>query len=228
MPEIKLFFAPSTCARVPLTVLEHIGCDYSLELVRFMKGQHRSPDYLKLNPKGKVPCLVYDGEPLTENVAILGFLNRKFPEAKLLPAAADEMEAARQIADLCFCSATLHPIVTRIRMPMFFGEGEDCTKAIYASGVDAMRRFFDVIEQRLQGRDWWYGNAWSVLDPYLYWVWFRVTGAGFPGGDYPKFAAHAARVEALPATQRMQEREAELSAQLRAEGLEFVPPPLPR
>lgn len=195
--------------------------------MRFMKGEHRSPDYLKVNPKGKVPALVMDGQALTENVAILSYLNLKHPEAKLLPPARDDFERAKQVADLSFCASTLHPIVTRIRIPGFFAEGEGCIKSVYQAGVAAMRPNFALIDERLSGQPWWYGDQWSVMDAYINWVWFRVTGAGFPGQDYPAFEGHAKRIEALPAVKRMLARDAEAEAELKAEGLHFVLPKPP-
>src|SRR5258708_21237858 len=81
VPTFTLHFAPDTCARVPLIALEEIGCPYRIEIVAFAKGQHRSPDYLALNPQGKVPTLIVDGRPLSENVPILSWLARAFPEA---------------------------------------------------------------------------------------------------------------------------------------------------
>jgi glutathione S-transferase len=65
------------------------------------------------------------------------------------------------------------------------------------------------------------------MDSYLWWVWFRVTGAGFPGGDYPAFADHARRMEGLPQVQRMLAREAAVLERLASEGMSFTPPPLP-
>jgi len=66
MTALTLYFAPDSCARVPLIALEEIGAPYRIEVVAFMSGQHRSAEYLALNPKGKVPTLVVDGEPLSE------------------------------------------------------------------------------------------------------------------------------------------------------------------
>jgi glutathione S-transferase len=85
MSDITLYFAPNTCARVPMTALEEIGIPFKTELVAFMRGDHRSPGYLALNPKGKVPALTVDGRVLTENVAILVWLATTFPDATLLP-----------------------------------------------------------------------------------------------------------------------------------------------
>jgi len=59
----KLYVAPGACSRVPLITLKEAGVDFELALIRFMKGAHKQPDYLALNPKGKVPCLVTDDGP---------------------------------------------------------------------------------------------------------------------------------------------------------------------
>ena len=96
MPELKLFVAPNTCARVPTIALEEIGEPFETELIRTAAKQQNSPEYLAINPKGKVPALLIDGEPLTENVAILRWLNQTYPDANLLPATSDDLEAARQ------------------------------------------------------------------------------------------------------------------------------------
>ena len=82
MPKLKLYVAPATCARVATIGLEEIGVPFETELVRTSVNQQKSPEYLKINPRGKVPALLIDGKPLTENVAILSWLNETFPEAK--------------------------------------------------------------------------------------------------------------------------------------------------
>lgn len=220
---VQLYMAPGTCARVPTICLEEAGQDFESVVVRFMKGEHKSPDYKKLNPKGKVPTLVIDGQVLTENVAIIIYLNERFPDAKLLPATTDSISRARQLADLSFCSATLHPIVTRIRMPNFFA-AKDAAQSVWEKGCEAMTEFFRLIDDRLTGQDWWYGDQWSAMDAYLYWVFWRVEGADFDVTPYPSFKAHAARMEERPAVQRALQRESEATETLKNEGLLFTPP----
>ncbi|EED33381.1 glutathione S-transferase protein [gamma proteobacterium NOR5-3] len=226
MNNIALYAAPGTCARVSCIALEEIGLPFEYRPVIFMRGEHKSPDYKKLNPKGKVPCLVIDDEALSENVAILTHLNQLFPKAHLLPVAKGSLESARQLADLCFCASTLHPIVTRIRMPHFFATPE-AARSIFNAGCQAMREYFQLIEERLAAGMWWYGESWSVLDAYLYWIFWRVDGAGFPTQDYPHFCEHAKRMEQRPSVQRAIAREEALQAELEAKGLAFKPPPLP-
>lgn len=223
VPAITLYIAPGSCSRVPLIALCETGVAFDTALVRFMKGEHKSPAYKEVNPKGKVPALVVDGESLTENVAILSFLNRVFPAAGLLPAAANPLDEARQIADLSFCSSTLHPIVTRIRMPAFFATPE-AAREVWEKGCAAMREYFQLIENRLTDSPWWYGETWSVMDAYLNWVFWRVESADFPVADYPHFADHSRRIAVRPLFVRAMEIEAQANALLEAEGLAFKPP----
>ena len=224
MANILLYISPGSCSRVPLISLLEAGADFETATVRFMKGEHKSPAYKKLNPKGKVPAILVDGEALTENVAIISFLHQHFPEAGLLPPAATPMEAARITADLCFCSATLHPIVTRIRMPVFFSAPE-AARSVWEKGCEAMREYFQLVEDRLGEGPWWYGDKWSAMDAYLSWVFWRVEGADFPVADYPRFADHMKRMAARPAFKRAIEIEAAATTALEAEGHSFKPSP---
>lgn len=226
MTELVLHFAPGSCSRVPLIALIEAGAPYETKLMRFGKGESRSSEYRRLNPKGKIPLLVVNGEPLTENVAIQMFLHGMFPEANLLPAAVTPLDRARQIADLCFCSATLHPVVTRIRMPGRFVVPEGA-RSVRDKSIEAMREHFALIEDRLAQGDWWYGDSWSVMDAYLGWVFGRLEDTEFPVADFPRFAAHFLRLAARPAFQRALEIEDQANAALAAEGLVFTPPSLP-
>jgi glutathione S-transferase len=152
--------APGTCARVVSICLEEAGQDFETVVVRFMRGEHKAPGFRKLNPKGKVPAIVMDGETLTENVAIITYLHERFPEARLMPPAADALTRARQVADLCFCSATLHPIVTRIRMPQFFAR-EDAVASVWEKGSAVMVEFFELIKGRLAAQRPSVQRAWQ-------------------------------------------------------------------
>jgi glutathione S-transferase len=221
MPAI-LHMAPYTCARVTAIALEEAGIAFETKLVRFLKGEHKSPEYRHFNPKGKVPALEIDGDVLTENVAILTYLAERFPDANLMPQAGSAADRAHQLADLCFCSATLHPLVTRIRMPMFFA-GPNNAVAVKQAGEKAMDEYFQMVEERLADGPWWYGAEWSAMDAYLYWVFWRVEGAGYEVARFPRFTAHARTMEARPAVQRALAREEAAQAQLEAEGLAFVP-----
>tara|TARA_R110000772_G_scaffold134567_13_gene243192 strand:+ start:276 stop:956 length:681 start_codon:yes stop_codon:yes gene_type:complete len=223
MTDIKLYMAPGTCARVPSILLEEVGVDFETQVVRFMKGEHKAPAYKKLNPKGKVPTLIIDGEILTENVAIITYLNDLFPDAELMPHNSRPLEQAQQLADLCFCSSTLHPIVTRIRMPHFFA-AKEAARSVWELGCKAMDEYFELISRRLTEGPWWYGEQWSAMDAYLFWVFSRVEGAEYPVDSFVGYKDHHVRMLERPAVQKALAREAEAQAELEAEGLAFIPP----
>jgi glutathione S-transferase len=218
--------APGTCARVPCILLEAASAQFETRLIRFLKGEHKSPAYKAINPQGKVPALQIDNTVLTENPAIIYYLHQRFPEAALLPTDADAKARAVLMADLSFCASTLHPIVTRIRLPHFFA-GEQAARAVWENACKAMDEYFQLIETRLVQGPWWYGNQWSALDAYLYWIFWRVEGAGYDVKRFPKFGDHKLRSEARPAVKRALAREAQAQAILEQEGLAFVPPPVP-
>jgi len=202
-----------------MVALEKIGVPFEYRLVRPMVKETKTPEYLAINPKGKVPVLLIDDEIRTENVAILSFLSRRYPEAGLLPGATNDISAMHQLADLCYCSATLHPIVTRIRNPHFFVETEVARQQVRKYAIEAMWPNFDLIEKRIAGGKWWYGEQWSVIDAYIYWVWFRSSDAKFSRDDYPAISDFAERMSELDAVKKMLAREHAAEKQLRDEGL---------
>ena len=141
MPELTLFVAPNTCARVPTIALEEIGVPFDTTLIRTAANQQNSPEFLKLNPKGKVPTLLIDGAVLTENVAILTWLAAHYPQAELLPPTDDPLQRARQTADLAFFAGTVHPTVTRIAMPMkMIPDAPHSFETVRPKGIEDMNK----------------------------------------------------------------------------------------
>ncbi len=221
--KLKLFVAPGSCARVPTIALEEIGVPFKTELIRMVSQQYRSPEYLAINPKGKVPTLLIDDQVLTENVAINSWLHRTYPEAKLLPHTDDVLEQQQQIADLSFFAATVHPLVTRIAMPMAFTDEGDPFQSIRPKGIAAMNSVMAMINDRLKPGGWWYGDQWSIVDGYLFWAWWRVGVVGFPQEAFPNIIDHAARSVERPSVARAMAREAVNIEILKAEGLYRAP-----
>ena len=113
-----LYYAPTTCALVPHVTLLEGGADFEVRTVTFAKGQHRSPQFLEGNPKHKVPVLLIDGRPLTENVAIQIWIARNFPKAQLLPR--DPIGEIEAIAFLAWCASSIHIAITPCVFPQWF------------------------------------------------------------------------------------------------------------
>ena len=224
---LQLYFSPGTSARVPLIALEECAVPFETVLVKIAAGEHKSPEYLRLNPKGKVPTLLVDGRPLTENIAILGFLARSFPGAGLLPLAGDAWSEAQVNADLSWCASTIHPIVTRIVLPMLVCDHQQGIRRAWEQAIAAIRSPFDLIERRLQSQRWMLGD-YSLVDAFVYWIWDQAAIGGFTGSAYPRIGEHAARVEQRPSVQRALAREQDACAWLEQNGLSARLPPPPQ
>ncbi|WP_206243968.1 glutathione S-transferase family protein [Novosphingobium terrae] len=199
-----VFCFPGACSRVTMTALEEIGAPYEDRVVNIRESAQKSADYLRVNPKGKVPALEIDGKVMTENAAILHFLHRRNPAAKLLPHDADPVLDNQGLIDLVWCSGTIHPIVRQIRMPVKWTSGDPA--GVRADGLEKFARECAAIAGRI-GEAWWYGDQWSIIDTYLYWAYSTARRGGFALEDYPALLDHAERVRARPAFQRVLARE---------------------
>ncbi len=206
MAETILFQCPGSCSRVTMTALEEIGLAFTDRFVNLGAGGQKRPEYLELNPKGKVPTLVHDGQVMTENAAILFFLDRQHGAAGLLPHHDDPIRDNQGLTDLVWCSSTIHPIVRQVRAPVRYTKGE--TDGIKADGTEKFAHECAAMAARI-GDGWWYGERWSIVDVYLYWAYSTAALGGFPLEHYPGLLGHAERVRARPSVQRALARERE-------------------
>lgn len=220
---LKLWFAPGTCARVTLTALEEIGEPFETGLIAFMAGEHRKPDYLAINPSGKVPALETPHGVLVQNGAILTWLADEHPAAKLLPQPDDVFERAAIRSEVFRCSADLHPLVTRFVMAQMISADPQHAAGIRAKAQEAALQQLAPINARLDQTQWYLGTDWSVLDAYLAWIWFRLTGSGFDEAAFPAICRHFAQAQDRPSARAALAREAAATAQLEERGLNFRP-----
>ncbi len=214
MAQYRLYWYPGTCARVPYVALEEIGEPYEAVLVDKLGGP--DPAYAAINPKGKVPALVLGSRTITENPAIQTFLARRHPEAALLPAGELGVEI-EVLETISWFAAGVHPYVTRLRFPRFFTDRTDAYESIRAVARAQLEEAFAIIEARLQGRGWLFGE-WSLADVHLLWLWFRATGSGMDGTAFPRCIEHAVRCEARPSVAAVLEREEDEYLRLREAG----------
>ena len=205
---LKLFFSPNACSLASHIALEEAGADYELVLTSTKAGAQKKPDYLAVNPKGKVPALQTDRGVLTENPVILGWIAQTFPAAKLAPND-DSFAFGDMQAFNMFLSATVHVAFAHHFRPERYVDGDDCRAAVKTKAPQALAEHFRLIEEKLSdGRAWVHGEAYTVSDPYLlvFTRWLDENGLG-DLGDYPHVKAHRGRVEARPAVRRALERE---------------------
>ena len=215
---LTLYFFPGACSRVTMTALEEIGLDYADHCVNIRSDQQKAADYLTVNPKAKVPALDVDGRIMTENAVILHVLDRRFSQALLLPHDADPVRDAQGLIDLVWCASTLHPAVRQVRAPDKYTTGDPAP--VRADGMAKLGKDFPRIAAQI-GEGWWYGERWSILDTYLYWLGAVAERGGYPIGDHPQLLAHAARVRARPAFQRALAREKAAAERLGIEDVRY-------
>src|SRR5258708_28022086 len=91
---LTLYFSPGSSAMATHIALHEVGVPFEAKLTALHEHKNRAPDYLAVNPEGKVPTLMIDGRPLTEVAATLWYLARRYPEAGLLPQHGDIGSAA--------------------------------------------------------------------------------------------------------------------------------------
>ena len=189
--------------------LEEAGVSYDTEMVIYMRGENKSPAYLKLNPNGKVPTMVVDGVSITETSAMLLYLARAFPEAKLLPFGAGSASDGKVTADVIWCSASVHPNVFHTRLPQFFCDDEAGMMRVREMAMERLAKDFRQVEDRLASGPWFFGESWSVVDAYLSWAWYRLDGTGFDVSPFPRFAEMYERVLKRPSVARTLQKEEE-------------------
>ncbi|WP_413698910.1 glutathione S-transferase family protein [Psychromonas sp. KJ10-10] len=172
---------------------------YTANIVKsiFVAGEQKSEQYLKVNPFGKVPALLVDGKLLTENPAILIYLNSLPSTNEILPKANDAFHQSQIYSDLMWLSSTLHPSVRHVCVPSYYTISEN-KEDVIERGRIALSMNLNLAEKRLVGSQWWYGDKWSIVDTYLHWCYTRAERGGYSLENFPALGAHQKRVEKMP------------------------------
>lgn len=200
-----LCYAKKTCAIGIHVLMEEIGAPYDLRVVDFSKAEQKSPEYLAINPKGKVAALVRDdGSVLTEFAAIAMWLAMTNPDKKLMPT--DPEGIARTIEAMDFVIGTVHMLSWRLfRRPDAYSSNPDEHEQLKERGKTAMLAAFDVVNEQLAGKDYLVGDF-SVADAALYYT--EYWAADMAGWTLPpNVQAHFERMKERPSVQASRELE---------------------
>ena len=202
---LTLYFSPGACSLASHIGLEESGTRYETKPILLAKQQQRTEEYLKINPRGKVPTLDADGKILVENTAILTYLARRFPDKKLMPA--DPAEEARCIGTMCWFSSVVHPSYQRAHRPERFAEGETAVTAVKENGKKSFWANCQEIDAMIAGRDWVMGNAYTLVDPYALVFYGWGARGGFPMKDLHAYTAWQERMMNRPTVRKCVEDE---------------------
>jgi glutathione S-transferase len=197
----KLYYAPGTCALASHIALEEVGADYAAERLNFKANQQNSPEYLEINPKGRVPSLVTDRGVLTETPAILAYIAQSFPQAKLAPL--DPFAFAQVQSFNNYLCATVHVAHAHKVRGYRWAVEESSFADMKRKVAENMGSCFALIERDMIKGPWVMGEQYSICDPYLFTIGLWLEGDGVDIKTVPKVMAHR---------QRMSERAAVLKA----------------
>jgi glutathione S-transferase len=199
---LKLYFAPGTCALASHIALAEAGAPYTTEKVDFKTNQQNSPDYLKINPKGRVPTLVTDHGVLTETPAMLAYIAQTWPQAGLAPLDDAFAFAEVQAFNSYLCS-TVHVAHAHKMRGARWATEETSFADMKKMIPKTMGACFNLIERDMLKGPWVMGESYTVCDPYLYTLTLWLDGDGVDIATLPKVKAHRERMEQRPAVQKV-------------------------
>jgi glutathione S-transferase len=201
---LTFYFAPGTCAFASHLALEFAGARYEAVRLDFKAQQQRTPEYLKVNPKGRVPALVTDRGVLTETPALLQYIAQTHPDAKLAPLDDPFLLAKVNEFNSYLCS-TVH--VAHAHKGRGYrwvdAENEAAIEAMKKKAPQNMADCFELIEQTMLKGPWVLGEQFSTSDLYLYTLTRWLEGHGIDVKRFPKVADHMRRMEEKPQVQKV-------------------------
>ena len=193
---LKLYFSPGACSFVPHVLLQLSGAAFEPTMVKLHKGEQYGEEYRAINPRGQVPVLVDDGKVITQIVAIILYLDQKFPEAKFLPT--EPVARAKAIEVLAWMNNTVHPTFTHIFMPQKFSDQADVQTALKTFNTQVYKGLLSELESlvvnHLSPSGWLSGEVLGPLDAYSLTLTRWGSIAGIDPTTYPSLWAHVNRV----------------------------------
>ena len=190
---LTLYYTPNTCALASHLALEHAGAQYEALRIDFSKAEQRSPEYLRVNPKGRVPALVTPRGILTETPAILQFVCQSHPDAGLAPLD-DPFELARMNAFNSYLCATVHVAHAHRMRGARWADDPAAIAAMQKKVPQSVGECFALIEREYLGEPWVLGERYSVADMYLFTLAQWLEGDGVDPARLPKVADHRLRM----------------------------------
>ena len=203
---IKLYYSPGSCSLAPHIVLEELGIAYEPVLVSLKDGEHKKADYLRINPKARVPTLNVDGKILTENVAILTYLGGGFAERGLWPK--ETWKQAEAISLMAWLASSVQVSFAGMFRAERYAASDAAREDVKATSRTMVETYCTDIEKLLTGKTFAMGGQYTVCDPYLlvFYRWGYRIGINMKE-RFPVWTKHAQRVASRPTVKRVFEAE---------------------
>jgi glutathione S-transferase len=198
--EIVLYYAPAACSLVPYVTLTEANADFEIRTLNLRKNQQNSDEYLKLNPKHKVPLLLVDGRPLSENVAIQIWIARNFPQAKLLPA--DPWQELQAVSLLAWCASGMHPYLSRINSTSRTCDLPGADESVRRLAKELLFENYKIADDMLTGRAYFFDHF-TAADVHFFWCFRRGSQLDLDLSEFSNCSAHFERIKRRPSVQKL-------------------------
>ena len=198
--EIVLYYAPDACSLVPYVTLTEANADFEVRNLNLRKDQQKSDAYLRLNPKHKVPLLVVDGRPLSENVAIQTWIARQFPQAKLLPA--DRWQELEAVSVLAWCASGIHPYLSRISSTSKVCDLPGAGESVRRLAKGLLFENYKIADEMLAGREYLFDHF-TAADAHFFWCFRRGSQFDLDLSEFSNCSAHFERIKRRPSVQKL-------------------------
>jgi glutathione S-transferase len=195
---LTLFHAPGTCSLASLIVLNEGGIKHDVHVVNFANSEQRTPEFLAINPKGRVPALKTERGIITETPSILIYLAQLAPAAGLAPLDDPFALAELQSFNAYLCSTVHIAHAHRPRGSRWADEAsslEDMKRKVPGNMTDC----FNLIEKSMFKGPWVLGDTFTVSDAYLFTISNWLASDGVDIASFPRVADHSRRMKERPA-----------------------------
>jgi glutathione S-transferase len=199
--KMKLYYAAHSCSLASHIALEDAAAGYSAVRIDFAENQQRAPEYLAINPKGRVPALVSERGILSETPAMLAFIAQSFPRARLAPLDDPFLFAQVQAFNSYLCS-TLHVAHSHRMRGDRWADGPEAIAAMQRKVPDSVGACYELIEHKMLGAPWVMGDCYTICDPYLFTMAQWLEQDGVDPSRFPNVIAHRRRMSERPAVRK--------------------------
>ncbi len=202
---LKLYYAPGTISIAVAIALEEAGLAYDPVKVDFAGAAQTKPEYLAINPKGRVPALVTDkGTVLTETGALLDYIAAIAPDAHLVPQGAEDAAHMRSV--MYYLASTMHVAHAHKMRGTRWADQQSSFDDMKAKVPQTVAACATYVEAECIRGDYATGDTLSLADPYLYIVCSWIEGDGVPRAGFPKIDAFLTRMETRTSVKAVREK----------------------
>ena len=196
---LALYYSSKSCAYAPHILLHDAGAAFEAHHIDFTAGEQNGPEFLAINPKGRVPALVTPDGILTENPAILLYIAQTHPQARLAPT--EPFALARAQAFNMFLASTVHVAHAHKHRGARWADDPAAHAAMTAKVLSNMAMYASMIEEHYFKGPWVLGDSYSICDPYLALITRWLGDDGVRLANFPRLEAHDALMRMRPSMQ---------------------------